>query len=294
VGESDDTLQLGILDDEGHLQWAETGGEEGRLQALSFAGDAFFAIYSYYEQDRDDHIATSYDGVTWTSTEGGAKITTGAVAAVKTGEDSEGRQQYLYVACGEILHVDPDREFANRVDNLAWLTSSNGTDWVSDFNEGGMAEPGTKYNIIANYACTVAGGSETFVAAAAAKTKIHDEIRNKDYAVLTSAPAESAPSTEGALEWNVTKVGIDAGLDQLSWGLAATFIRTAADDGYFLMTDHEIITGEGDSVAIPSSTLYQAAASGGSWSTVKKTNNWMATLSAIAKDLDGTTIVTIT
>lgn len=296
-----DALKRGFLNESGDLVWESTGGGGGKLMALSFAEDAFFATYVDFSGDSPKtNIATSFDGETWSSGSAFPSISSrqaahgGAVAATfKIIKDEDGADKKLvtYVAAGEI--EQDNSEIANSVSNLMWATSSNGSAWNSGSNTGTMAEPGTWYNFIFNYACTVAAGSistgkQIFVAAAGTKTSIANP-NNPDlpYAMLTSAPAVS----ETGSGWSVTAVGLPAGLDQISFGLAVTYCRRKDKSGYFLMSDHEYITGELGH-AVPNSNLYKSS-DGRTWSKIRTNKNWMATLSAIAKDLNATTIVRI-
>jgi hypothetical protein len=292
--EGGDGLKRGILNEEGtDLAWDTTGsGGTGKLIALNFAGEAFFAVY----RDGDTiSIATSFDGKTWTTSTASADGSSGGNVAAIVVTDSDGEKHYSYVACGQIIQEDPADEWGNFVSNLAWATSDDGTSWSSGSNSGMMAEPGANFGIINNYSCTVAGGSavrdgETvglFVAAAAGKTSVPaTRYPFRPFAMLQSGPAESQ---DGA-DWSVTPVGLAPTIDQFSWGQAATFVRTKTGEGYFLMSDHELISG--DDPETPNSSLYKGSSDGG-WLPIRTNNNWMATLSTIAKDIGKTRVIRI-
>lgn len=280
-------LKRGALDENGRLTWSGAGSG-GRLVALSFAEDAFFAVYYNLEADITT-IATSFDGLTWSSapafpSSGDLGAYGGAVAATSKIDDND-KKIITYVAAGDILQDNSG--FRNSVSNLMWAISSDGAAWVSGSNMGMMAEPGTKYDLLFNYTCTIAAGAviannkvrKLFVVAAGTKTLIPDPHGLAPFAMLTSAPAVS----ETGSAWNVAAVGLPAGLDQISFGLAAAYCRETVDSGHFLMTDHEYITGEAGH-AIPNSNLYKSS-DGSTWSKIKTNTNWMATLSAIDKDL---------
>jgi len=296
-GEGSDALQRGVLNEEEELAWGPTGGGTGgKLIALSFAEDAFFAVYYDYAEDSTT-IATSFDGIVWSrgspfSSSGGA-----VAATFKMVEDDEGgpdRKVITYVSAGDI--GQDNSEIMNSVSNLLWAVSNDGLEWSSGSNTGVLAEPGTNYFLLRNYACTVAAGSvdadrKIFVAAAATKTRINnpDEPESEIPFVMLST---GAAVSETGNTWDTISVeGLPAGLDQISFGLAATYCREKDSSGHFLMTDHEFITGE-EGHATPNSTLYKSP-DGNDWSKIKTNTNWMATLSAIARDLDKTTIVHI-
>ncbi len=287
--------QRGILDEDGVLVWSNVaiGGGAGFQTALTFAGDAFFAVFQ--EIEGPARIATSFDGINWATAQAfsGKDAYGGAVAAVQTAAPTpEEPAKYLYVACGEIEQKDDD--YGNVVQNLMWSTSTDGNTWSSGYNPGMMTEPGTWYNLLLNFACTVAAGTvnkedgvsnDVLVAAAATKTQFVNHLTGDLYAMRRSGGAMSTTGTS----WNVTGVGINPGLDQLSWGLAVTYCQSKdSDGGYFLMSDHEIFSDR-----LGDSNLYRSA-DGVSWSKVRTNKNWMARLSAIASDLsDATKIVRI-
>lgn len=297
-----DALKKGILDDDGKLVWSGTGGGGGKLLALTFAEDAFFAIYDD-TATASTTIATSFDGDIWLSgsafpASGDLGALGGAVAAtfkIVKDEDNKDKKIVTYVAAG--LIVQDNSEFRNSHSNLMWATSINGHEWISNSNMGMLAEPGIWFDIINDYACTIASGSvdkdrQVFVAAAATKTEVPDPRPFvpplPPFAMLTTGAAVS----ETGNEWDTIKLpgALAAGLDQESWGLAVTFVQTETN-GYFLLSDHELISG-GLGHAIPQSNLYKSF-DGRTWSKIRTNNNWMTTLSTIAKDLGATTIIHI-
>jgi hypothetical protein len=183
-----------------------------------------------------------------------------------------------------------------------WSISTDGKTWNQGHNEGIMAEPGTWYSLIHNFACTVASGpanaknddgelelKDVLVAAAATKTKIDNPLTGNFFAMRRSGGAMSTTGTS----WHVTGVGIEPSIDQLSWGLAVTYCKGKDNDGgYFLMSDHEIVEVPGEG-RTGNSNLYKSP-DGSSWGTIRTNANWMARLSAIASDLsDETKIVRI-
>lgn len=303
--EGSDALKKGILDESGELVWSAMGsGGSGKLVALTFAEDAFFATY-YDVLTRTTTIAT-FDGHVWSSgsafpASGDLGAQGGAVAAtfrIIKDEDGKDKKIVTYVAAGQISQ--DNSEFANSASNLMWATSTDGSTWSSSSNMGMMAEPGTFYDIISNYACTIAAGAisankQIFAAAAATKTLVPDPNPTEldppplPFAMRTAGAAVSETGSDWA---TITLPGaLEAGLDQLSWGLAVTFVTTKEDNGYFLMSDHEYITGD-PGHAIPKSNLYKSS-DGRTWSKMRSNINWMSTLSAIDKDLGATMIVHI-
>jgi hypothetical protein len=285
-----DALKRGFLDADGKLVWKDTGDGTGKLIALAFAGEAFFAVHA--KANGGSTISTSFDGENWISNPAFSDEASmgGAVAAVRKNDG-----ELLYTSCGEI--AQPSEDIRNFVSNLAWATSTDGSVWSAGSNPGSMAEPGVNYGIISNYPCTVAAGEVTedtevgqeikqiFVAAAATKKRIENpNDTNVPFAMLTAAPATSTTGES----WTVTAIGLPAGLDQFSWGLAVVYCNGGQ---YFLMSDHEYISGEVGH-AIPKSNLYKSS-DGKNWAKIRTNINWMSTLSVVASNLSATTIVTL-
>jgi hypothetical protein len=261
--------------------------------AITFAGGAFFVVHCAFELDAPTFIMKSFDGINWTDYEAFPKVTGsrgrfgGAVAAIRhpiTGAP-------VYVSVGQIEQDDDN--YTSVTHNLLWSSSDNGTDWSDPaFTPGMLEPPGTWYNLLENYTCTVAGGNikgtPVFIAAAGVKTQVTNPRTGRFYAPLTAAAARSTAE----LSWNTTTLpgALPGDLDQLSFGLAVVFVKTSLINGYFLMTDHNFVTGDPANWGERTSTLYKST-DGIGWTRLRTNLNWMATLSTVAKNLNPRTIV---
>jgi hypothetical protein len=152
-------------------------------------------------------------------------------------------------------------------------------------------------------ASTVAGGKGTFAAAAYSKEKEIFEIpvagsgTFRQFILQTAAAAVSSDGSKWSLKplpgvvegyYIPSNEGDSRGV---SYGTAAAFIRTSADHGYFLCAASSSNNDKGDVTHY--ATLHRSD-DGKSWSEeIRRTDGFFFTLSAIAKDLDKTTIVHI-
>jgi hypothetical protein len=289
------TLKKGTLGEDGKLVWQTVASKAVNLAALTFAGNAFFAVYAN-NFDYTTIIETSFDGITWTSVHSftpssdKTPMAGGAVAAIENKDNPpSGTQPFQYVSVGVVTQKDDS--YRGPTTNLAYATSRTRDDWNFGFNPGMTANPGSFTSVFttgSNQASTVAGGNGKFIAAATLKTTFMEDVGGTPVPVVVGAAAV-ANSTTGR-DWTTMALpgAFPGNQDTNSNSTAVTFVRTKDDDGYFLCAALGFARGD----ANPTSWLWKSS-TGDDWTLIRSDRNFYWTLSVIAKDLSATTIVVI-
>jgi hypothetical protein len=294
----------------------------GSTCGLSFGGGAFFIL----TQTPDDDIIRCAISTNGTSFSGGGN----PFAGVPTDDITRGRQSGsvasngggLFAATGEVTRIPnyflEDNSIVSGDDAMMWGSSSDGASWSTGYSSDEITNPGqfASGTLLGSSQCsamaTVAGGNGIFVSVATQRTKFFwfsSGIPLRTYYV-TRATAAAAVSSDGsfwstiplpgAIEANyvLVQAGDHPGnVNSQSQSDAVAFIQTGeiksdisglppVPTGYFVMTANgahkdSIIDGgcwRGD---------------GNSWSRVLSGGTPFGHVSAIAKDLDQTTIVRI-
>lgn len=301
------TIKRGTLNDDGDLVWESTAeGGEG-LVALTFAGDAFHAVYCV---DDGTFVATSFDGLIWSRVlafpSQDQAVRGGTVAFNGDKKDSVGNvtEAGSYAAAG-FVDIDTSGQdpayFFGFIRSLSWsaaaapppppASGNSSLSWNFGAVSGIDEDPGfeaTHQQL--PLPCTAAGGKGMFVAPAYSKVKTVVQLDEDLSLVAINTTAVIAVSSDGNSWSTVPLPGVTQGSYEQSGnshGLAVVFIRTSKDEGYFL----------GSSFNFPGSesfTMLHRSDDGSSWSEIRQSSGaFYFTLSAIAKDLDSTTIVTI-
>jgi hypothetical protein len=311
-------LKRGTLDETGTLRW-ETVGDGTGLVALTFAGEAFHAVYVEGEGVGPTRIETSFDGEIWSNNVGfPAQDNIAYGGAVAYNGES-------FAAAGQVAVDQPDSDppYNAPTDNLTWTTSDrpdNGSSlsWHFDRAEGMDDNPGayTGAGYSTNQACTIAGGQvgeestdgdahRLFVAATFDKTKVTQTppsgIGDRQFILPTAAAAFSSNGSS----WANTKLpGVEVGRHAYgdlsggdtsggSYGTATVFVRTSSKAAHFLCSAMSFTTGPGLTESTIYSTLHKSS-DGHSWSTLRhQPDHFFFTLSAVARDLSKTKIVHI-
>lgn len=312
------SIKRGALDEDGKLKWEPAGGGKG-LVALTFAGKAFHAVYLEDKFMGATRIETSFDGKTWNGSLGfPAETLGGAVAYNGTSYASAG--EFTAITAGS----DPSYTLGS-YGNLAWATATAPAEdgamslgWSSGSINGIDDNPGSQTGagiIAVNGACTVAGGRGSFVAATYDKNKIVVEIPSgggdtvvQRQVILQTAAA--AHSTRGNSWSNTELSGVTNGFFEFSspggktrldfggsMSTAVIYVRKREGAGYFLCAAHSSTTVQLETndpgTTSRFSTLHRSD-DGQAWSTMRtKPDCLFFTLSAIARNLAKTTIVTL-
>src|SRR5580765_3377905 len=278
------------------------------LTALSFAGDAFFVGYQISELEL--FYTASFDGIHFKAignpyadvptTASHAQQVSGSVA--KNGE--------VYATVGIFSHQDNFPEIITTDNNMMWSMSNDGRSWDSGFSYPEIANPGIRPDWIdlgsdgGRAYTTVAGGAGIFVAAGTVKSAfkrytddvIGDTSQNihPTAAAVVSSDGSSWHGTPlpGAFTANYEPVvggGLGTVTDE-SVSLSVAFIKQG-DNGYFVISANGTKVTSGDPL-IAGSWCWKG--DGHTWDMVKHSDAAdFGVVSAIAKDLSSTTIVTI-
>lgn len=280
---------IGTEDDHSvEIKWETV--TSGPVIALTFAGEAFFAVFAD-ASGGPTMIATSFDGVHFSSSQAFPddpdKYPIGGAVAGLVDENKTSR----YVSCGSIDLESPDDPYYGLHTNLAWATSSGGSDWGYDFNGSLLDNPGSVLGQTASLHqhSTVAGGNGVFVAAASDK-KV---ILNIDLPYITHTAAAASSSSGSGWSTTILPGSVPASKSTYSFSACVTFVQTGLDPktnqpvGYFLCGCY----GYTDDVVTfaPKGGVWKSV-DGQGWGQIVDNQLFNWTLSAVAKDLKATKI----
>jgi hypothetical protein len=279
-----------------HIEWmpAPIGGN---LVALTFAGEAFHAVFLDDWGNGGVRIETSFDGETWQAGSILAPLYGGAVAF--------NGNSYVSVGFAPVDTPDDEPDYnVSSVPNLAWGIANVPPSWSPPGNVTGVnGNPAshTGAGIVSlNLARTVAGGGGVFVAATYDKiTEVITLPAGDKQARVLLDTAAAANSTTGSSWTNVTLPGVVKGYLNVSndgdsgggsYSTATVFVRTSdGSKGYFLVGAFSV-EYDRDGTFTNYSTVCKSG-DGHSWSETRRTTDGVfLTLSAIARDLSKTRI----
>jgi hypothetical protein len=298
-----------------------TAAGDIRTCGLSFGGGAFFVL----TQTADDDIrcAVSADGKSFSG--GGNPF-----AGVPTDDITKNRQtgsvasngKGLFAATGEVSRTPnfgiPDDSITSADDSMMWGSSSDGTSWSTGYSPDEITDPGQLAGgtLLGSSECsamaTVAGGNGIFVSVATQRTKFF-WFRSGIPATtryVTRPTAAAAVSSDGN-SWNTIPLPgaivanyilVEAGNPSVN-----TDNRSQADAVAFIKIG-EIASGVPNVPPVPFGYFVMTAngahidnindggcwrGDGHSWSRVMSGVTFFGHVSAIAKDLNQTTIIRI-
>jgi hypothetical protein len=318
-------IRRGVIDpedDDNRLIWQPVGGGAG-LVALSFAGEAFFATYIIGGNNGGARIEMSLDGINWAGTDvypGDIGSFGGSVANNGTKTKPGG-----YASAGYVV-IDPDDfpdggpTFSGDTFNLAWAAApprpvvvtppdpeegDPGTftlDWHYNQAKGMNGQPGSKLDAgygPYSFGSTIGGGKKKFVAAGTRKENLLRNLPAGQPRRIPNHTAAACVSSNGTSWTPVVLPGVtqadhtfsnEGDTDASSYGTCAAFIRTKADDGYFLCGQYGYnwrTDGAGGFEYNDNTSVYKSD-NGTSWGQVRNSagsGRMFLTLSAIDRDM---------
>jgi hypothetical protein len=272
------------------------------LCALSFAGGGFFVVRQ--TSKTSSSCAVSFNGTDFS--EIGNLYSGVSIASPDRDSQTPGSVAYNgreYATAG-INDSSPGYPgiIAAADFGMMWSSSADGSSWSSGYTTPvETADPGTNavpLNLApgAQAYTTVAGGAGRFVAAATSRSIFPSaEFEGVTFSYSTAAAAVSSDGSSwttaklpGAIEANRVE-GVETNVAS-SYGVSVAFVKTGSNTGYF------VISAGGSISAAPDFTeaSWCWKGDGQSWQMVKQAGDAsFGTVSAVAKDLSATKIVTV-